>query len=526
MALLTEEEMKWVDSLENDVKTILKSKNISKFSFNKMEGIRKQIKDSRRKDMSRVDLNHLLFSLFSQVGNSQGCKDVFGEEQCSKYIDFAKKYETKNIGVPVVKVPGTGPAPSDQINFPHELLEDFYSVELIGEGGFGRVFKAINTKTGETSVIKLMRQVGKETGSSFIDEVASWRSLQHENIVRFKSANIFPRPYIEIEYIDNGSLEDQLLPMEWRKALLITIQILEALDYSHSRNILHLDIKPGNILLTKGMKPKVSDWNLSKLKSDNPHSKTIKGGFSLEFAAPEQLDSSLGKVGEWTDIYQVGETLYYMVTGKLPFLLGENESIDQFKQRVLNEYPDKPSSINPELTSIDSIVSKALNKQPGARYRTAKEMLDDIKIVLNYSREKVTVIESGMPDYNERKVEKTMTEEAKKPDTGQNEEKIVINNIVGNSLTGTNDDQSKKTKAGKSMLFAGEHLRELLRDEKYSQIVDWLSRNKEFIAEKNPQVSDQLTQYFIPNLNAMIKFGIPTPEGFRERFEALISSLS
>ena len=523
---LTADEEKRIESAKDAIKQILKSNDVRSISKNKMYEIRQMIKDIQNKKINQSDARFLLFSIFSQLGKSQGCLDVFGTEVCKQFSDFALNYDDK-LGEkkPILEKRAVYANDSDSMGFPKELFQDFYSVELIGEGGFGKVYKAINTKTGEISVIKIIRDIGRDAGRSFIDEVSSWRSLQHENIVKFKGANIFPKPYIEIEYIENGSIEDQLLPFPTKEALLIIMQVLDALEYSHSKNILHLDIKPSNILLTKGMKPKITDWNLSKLKSSQGMGIEFRGGFSIEFAAPEQLEHNIGLIGEWTDIYQVGVTLYYMLSGRLPYSFQETDSIEAFKQKVINNPPEPISNLDQNFMQLNKIINKAMEKIPGNRYRSTRDMNRDIRSILNYVTESSVNIQAEIIS-NKNEVKTKLVDEKKEEKTPARQENIVINNIMGNANLNSQQDPNNVQKTGKSMLFAGEHLKELLKDEKYSQILDWITRNKDFLKEKNSTLTEQLSQYFVPNLNAMIKFGIPAPDGFRERFEALISSLS
>ena len=130
-------------------------------------------------------------------------------------------------------------------------------------------------------------------GKSFIREISVWKTLKHENIVEIYSANIFPTPYIEMEYL-NRNLASLVFPLPVQKTLSIITGIAEGLEYAHAMGIVHHDIKPNNILLDDKDTPKITDWGLSKTIADNFESSNI--GFSLVYAAPEQLfPSRFGK---------------------------------------------------------------------------------------------------------------------------------------------------------------------------------------------------------------------------------------
>ena len=142
-----------------------------------------------------------------------------------------------------------------------------------------------------------------------------WEGLHHKNIVELYGANIFPLPFIEMEYVP-ASLAEMHFPFD-EKAVAILTGIAEGLRYAHGQGIVHRDIKPGNILLSPDGTPKITDWGLSR-QQGKKQSGII--GFSLEYAAPEQLAPSLyGEPGPWTDIFHLGVLFYEMLTGHVPF---------------------------------------------------------------------------------------------------------------------------------------------------------------------------------------------------------------
>jgi eukaryotic-like serine/threonine-protein kinase len=260
--------------------------------------------------------------------------------------------------------------------FPHELYEKYRNISIAGTGGAAIVFKAERDADGRTVALKTPIDRDEITGKSFIREISVWKTLKHKNIVEIYSANIFPSPYIEMEYLERNltSLE---FPLPVPKTLSFITGIAEGLEYAHEIGIVHHDIKPNNILLDHEDTPKITDWGLSKTISDNFESSNI--GFSLVYAAPEQLfPSRYGKPGTKTDIYQTGVLFYELITGEKPFkgdiieelLSGDDEDGITPVSEVLN---------NPSFADFDSIIMKCLRRNPEMRYPDIKSFLKDLK---------------------------------------------------------------------------------------------------------------------------------------------------
>lgn len=211
------------------------------------------------------------------------------------------------------------------------------------------------------------------TGSQFTKELNVWEGLHHKNIVELYAANIFPLPYIEMEYVES-SLADLNFPFGEEKAAAIIKGVAEGLRYAHEQGIVHRDIKPGNILLTSDGTPKIADWGLSKAQGTK-QSGLI--GFSLEYAAPEQLAPNLyGEPGPWTDIYQMGVLFYEMLAGHVPFGGG---GMGEITHAILHDEPVPALSGGRDADAINAIIAKCLRKQPQDRYASVADLLKDLK---------------------------------------------------------------------------------------------------------------------------------------------------
>ena len=198
--------------------------------------------------------------------------------------------------------------------FPESLHDKYSDVEFIGKGGIARVFKAKRRKDGVVVAVKVPINFDETTGRLFLKEMRIWEGLEHPNIAKLHSVNIFPVPYVEMEYLETplSAVEKPLPPVE---SLRIIYDVAEGLSYAHSRGIIHRDMKPQNIMLSADKTAKITDWGLGKIMSDGNETTII--GFSLNYAAPEQVaPKTFGYPDERTDIYQLGIVFYELITGK------------------------------------------------------------------------------------------------------------------------------------------------------------------------------------------------------------------
>ncbi|KAF5079751.1 DUF4350 domain-containing protein [Methanobacterium aggregans] len=252
-------------------------------------------------------------------------------------------------------------------SLPYELQPHYTNSAYIGEGGFGRVFKATG-KNNRDVAIKIPKSFDKRSEKTFITEVSNWIHLDHPNIVKLYDFKILPIPYIEMEFCD-GRLEKGMKTRE--EAIYIVYEIAKGLEYAHSKNIIHGDVKLSNIMIRNGVY-KISDWGLSKLKLDE--SVTMSGA-TPQYAAPEQISIEFGKADERTDIYQLGNVFYELLTGRLPF---EGE-ISQIYNSILQTEPTLPSKINSNAEPVESIVMKCLSKRKDERYSSMTELLKELR---------------------------------------------------------------------------------------------------------------------------------------------------
>jgi serine/threonine protein kinase len=184
-----------------------------------------------------------------------------------------------------------------------------------------------------------------------------------------------------MEYVRSG-LADLKTPVHPRRAAEIIIGVANGLAYAHEQGIIHRDIKPHNILITRDGVPKITDWGMSRLMGSSA-APTVTG-FSLAYASPEQVSPGrFGETDERTDIYQLGVVFYELVTGK-PLFPGDN--LAAVSNAVLSRTPVPPSQINPKAADLENIILKCLEKEPKDRYQTVHELIKDLSDYMNGGR--------------------------------------------------------------------------------------------------------------------------------------------
>ena len=280
-----------------------------------------------------------------------------------------------------------------------DLLPSFgkyVDVQLLGEGGFGEVYRALDTTLHRPVALKVPhKELLRDPGfaAQFRAEAQTAAQLDHPNIVRIYSVGEFEgTPFIEMELVEGQTLAD-LIKANGRLtpevALAITERVCAALAEAHSKGIIHRDIKPDNILIRKSDgRVLVTDFGLAKSRENSfqaslSSSNVVVGTF--RYMPPEQANRKLGDVGPRSDIYSLGVVLYEMLTGRVPF---DSKSVGQLIYDHTTEPPEPPSNINIGLShAVESVVLKALAKKPEDRFASVTEMA----VALRNAVEKGTV---------------------------------------------------------------------------------------------------------------------------------------
>jgi len=273
------------------------------------------------------------------------------------------------------------------------LLGGRYELDgIVGRGGMAEVFRARDIRLDRLVAVKTLREdLARDATfqARFRREAQSAASLNHPSIVAVYdtgedmsgSSHV---PYIVMEYVDGRTLRDllrddrRLLP---ERALEITDGVLRALDYSHRHGIVHRDIKPGNVMLTRTGEVKVMDFGIARAVSDAQATMTQTAQVigTAQYLSPEQARGE--RVDARSDLYSTGCLLYELLTGRPPFL---GDSPVAIAYQHVRENPVPPSHLDPEIPPwADSIVLRAMAKDPAQRYQSAADMRTDIQRALS-----------------------------------------------------------------------------------------------------------------------------------------------
>jgi len=273
------------------------------------------------------------------------------------------------------------------------LLGGRYELDgVVGRGGMAEVYRARDIRLDRIVAVKTLREdLARDATfqARFRREAQSAASLNHPSIVAVydtgeDEAGPTHVPYIVMEYVDGRTLREllrddrRLLP---ERALEITDGVLRALDYSHRNGIVHRDIKPGNVMLTRSAEVKVMDFGIARAVSDAQATMTQTAQVigTAQYLSPEQARGE--RVDARSDLYSTGCLLFELLTGRPPFT---GDSPVAIAYQHVRENPIPPSRIDPEIPVwADSIVLKAMAKDPAERYQSAAEMRTDIQRALS-----------------------------------------------------------------------------------------------------------------------------------------------
>ena len=261
------------------------------------------------------------------------------------------------------------------------MIGDRYEIlEKIGTGGMSDVYKAKCHKLNRYVAIKVLKQEFSENAnfvSKFRIEAQAAAGLMHPNIVNVydvgEENGIY---YIVMELVEGITLKkyiEKKARLSYKEAVSIAIQVSMGIQAAHNNHIIHRDIKPQNIIISKDGKVKVTDFGIAKAATSNTITSNVMG--SVHYTSPEQARG--GYSDEKSDIYSLGITMFEMLTGRVPF---NGETTVAIAIKHIQEEMPSPKEYVPEIpSSVANIVLKCCQKSPDRRYQNMAELIADLK---------------------------------------------------------------------------------------------------------------------------------------------------
>ena len=261
------------------------------------------------------------------------------------------------------------------------LIADRYEIlEKVGTGGMADVYKSKDHTLNRYVAVKVLKQEFSENAnfvSKFRVEAQAAAGLMHPNIVNVydvgEEKGIY---YIVMELVDGITLKNYIGKkgnLGYKEAVTIALQVSMGLEAAHRNHIIHRDIKPQNIIISREGKVKVTDFGIAKAATSDTITSNVMG--SVHYTSPEQARG--GFSDEKSDVYSLGVTLYEMLTGEVPF---DGESTVAIAIRHIQEPMPSPRKLNPDIPySVDQIVLKCCEKSPDRRYQNMQELASDLK---------------------------------------------------------------------------------------------------------------------------------------------------
>lgn len=276
---------------------------------------------------------------------------------------------------------------SDRPSLPSQIRQ-FKLLSIIGEGGFGTVWRAFDTKLQRDVAVKIPRinRFARVDIAEVLQEARAAAPLRHANIVSVHEVSEGSEdspPFIVTDLIDGPNLKKCLETDRFtsRQIAVLLSKIARGLEHAHGRDIIHRDLKPANVLLDRQREPHLADFGLAKrLTSAGPETGDGQLIGTPAYMSPEQARGDQSAVDHRTDIYSLGVMLYELLTGQPPF----RGDLSSLLGQIQNSEPAPPSQLQPGIPEdLESLCLKCLKKYPALRYQSAAALADDLQRFLD-----------------------------------------------------------------------------------------------------------------------------------------------
>ena len=332
-----------------------------------------------------------------------------------------------------------------------KMLDGRYEmISVLGIGGMAVVYKAFDHKLKRNVAIKVLRDdvaVDSQSRRRFRTEYQAVGMLSHPNIrAVYDVVSSGDTEYIVMEYVEGINLKQYLKKkgaLSWKETLHFGTQIARALSHAHSKGIIHMDIKPQNIMLPKDGTAKVADFGIAQLGETNDSEDPDEAVGSIHYISPEQARGEPADAR--TDIYSLGVVMYEMLTGKPPF---DGDSVAEVAMKHFTVVPEAPTAINPEIPpELEEITLRAMQPNPKDRYSTVDEMLADLE---DFRKGKTAAIGPA--------VRQALAEAGARANTVRDEIHVITKNVPRISTSGELSKEGyarRRARAGRISMLLG-----------------------------------------------------------------------
>ena len=274
-------------------------------------------------------------------------------------------------------------------NFPRPFNDDYDLLGVLGKGGMGYVYKALQKKLNREVALKVLdTSSDKESIERFYMEAQAMKELDHQNLVQVydfgEQSNQF---FIAMTYVKGSTLADVLANrsrLDFDAIDIIAKQVARGLLYAHSKGIVHRDVKPSNIMITHDNRVYLMDFGISHIQETERLTLTGMTMGTPEYMSPEQCHGD--QVTIQSDIYSLGVILFEMTCGRLPFIGAKPIEI---AIKHVQEQPPAPESFRPDIPNgLSALILKCLKKHVADRFHDMQELLDALDNVFPKSSDK------------------------------------------------------------------------------------------------------------------------------------------
>jgi tetratricopeptide (TPR) repeat protein len=260
--------------------------------------------------------------------------------------------------------------------------ERYEPEDRIGQGGMATVYRAFDRQLQRPVALKLLDHAEPEARRRFLGEAQAQARVRHDNVLEvYETGELEGQPFIAMRWVDGPTLLALRDEISLEQKVRLIAQAAEGLHAAHREGLIHRDVKPSNILVERtpdgDWKPWIADFGIAVWSGGGP---AVLAG-TPSYLAPELLGEGTGTADRRTDVYGLGVTLYELLTGELPF---QAPDLSQLLQQIREQAPPSPRRLVPALPAeLEAIVLKCLEKDPEARYPSARALAEDLRRYLD-----------------------------------------------------------------------------------------------------------------------------------------------